>query len=437
MTFSLFPRKNEVPANKFFEDNAIENEFLTNDNININSHKDRKNSAKSNFNGFVDKVPKPKFPLFQQFAIANKAKEQQQQQQPQQQQLQERVNPADFQSALRLLQGIAAGNNGTNTPVTAVHGRNVIQKQGFKPFHQKPKVPNQSKQQQGKADQVTGRFASFPQQSQLPQQQQRRVVSFSQQQPITPPPLPSVASTVSPVTFTQPSPPAVATKPRKKFRFPFALRRKNGASIVRVHQQQQKQQLQPKYRQEVAAALESPIQARKTLSAAVPRQTLPKFKSRKNFFSTQNRKKIFQARRPKQSTPAPKLSPLFAQKEEENAKSPFADLAEAASVTEDPAGNLVISGGRHVVHLPPGISPPGQPNHAAQSVTVTSEPAKEAAEPVFFDPQEAPHVVEALRNSKKAVIQVQTDDNRKMVLNVKNDQLLSILQALSSALDTI
>jgi len=122
-------------------------------------------------------------------------------------------------------------------------------------------------------------------------------------------------------------------------------------------------------------------------------------------------------------------------------KSQFANFEEKASVAEDAAGNLVISGGRHVVHLPPGISPPGQPKPSPPPGAAhiggvgPSNPSPTA--PVFFDPREAPHVIEALRNSKKAVIQVQTDDNQKMVLNVKNDQLLSILQALSAALDVV
>ena len=100
--------------------------------------------------------------------------------------------------------------------------------------------------------------------------------------------------------------------------------------------------------------------------------------------------------------------------------------------------------------LPPGISPPpgfgpppppSKPAHInplpnqASSAPVAKKP--EASAPVFFDPAEAPDVVNALRNSKNAVIEVQTDDNKKMVLNVQNGQLLDILKALHLALNAV
>ena len=98
-------------------------------------------------------------------------------------------------------------------------------------------------------------------------------------------------------------------------------------------------------------------------------------------------------------------------------------------------------------HLPPGISPPpgfgppppppnpAQTNPAPNQAASATKPA--ASAPVFFDPAEAPDVVNALRNSKNAVIEVQTDDNKKMVLNVQNGQLLDILKALHLALNDV
>ena len=97
--------------------------------------------------------------------------------------------------------------------------------------------------------------------------------------------------------------------------------------------------------------------------------------------------------------------------------------------------------------MPPGISPPpgfGPPppppnpahiNPAPNQAASAKKPA--ASAPVFFDPAEAPDVVNALRNSKNAVIEVQTDDNKKMVLNVQNGQLLDILKALHLALNAV
>ena len=126
-------------------------------------------------------------------------------------------------------------------------------------------------------------------------------------------------------------------------------------------------------------------------------------------------------------------------------KAQFAHFEEKASIDMDRNGNLVISGGRTVFHLPPGISPPGsdqvtspqQETSLGKTRNQPDIPQTREEEPIFFDPQEAPHVIDALKNSKNAVIQVLTDDNQQMVLNVKNDQLLSILQALHSALDNV
>ena len=126
-------------------------------------------------------------------------------------------------------------------------------------------------------------------------------------------------------------------------------------------------------------------------------------------------------------------------------KAQFAHFEKKASIDMDKNGNLVISGGRTVFHLPPGISPPGsdqvtspeQENSLEKTSNQPNIPQTREEVPIFFDPQEAPHVIDALKNSKNAVIQVLTDDNQQMVLNVKNDQLLSILQALHSALDNV
>lgn len=194
---------------------------------------------------------------------------------------------------------------------------------------------------------------------------------------------------------------------------------------------------------------------------------------------------------------------------DDSVKAQFDHFNKEASIKKDAAGNLVISGGQTVVHLPPGIAPPGaqtatqqnqllqqhtdrkehqrqkqlqqrqqqsqqhqqqqqqqfqlqrklvdtskirtslfntkrtrQPKQPSQTMLPqrsqhTEHEPIQGAPSVFFDPNEAPQVVEALKNSKKAVIQVQTDDNQRMVLNVRNDQLLSILQALNLALNNI
>jgi len=175
----------------------------------------------------------------------------------------------------------------------------------------------------------------------------------------------------------------------------------------------------------------------------------------RNFFTSKKRPNIFnrlrqlgEQRKAKVQKAKKKRVKLLKQKQEESEfKSQFKELERAASVVEDAAGNVVVSGGTKVFHLPPGISPPpgfGPPppppnpahiNPAPNQAASAKKPA--ASAPVFFDPAEAPDVVNALRNSKNAVIEVQTDDNKKMVLNVQNGQLLDILKALHLALNAV
>jgi len=250
--------------------------------------------------------------------------------------------------------------------------------------------------------------------------------------------------------------------------------------------------------------------------------------SKKKFFPTKRRNNFFSRMRQNRRQNATKLKQESKVKSTNaKSKSKFDHFNEKASIVEGADGNLIISGGRTVIHLPPGISPPGsnivqsnlqdakeqnlqqqqnqrqqqeqqqqqkqrqqyeqqqqqlnqkqkklqqrqlheqyrrhqqqlqkspekvvkkvdnnlfnkfrvrQPNRHDQKQQHQQEEPFIGAPTVFFDPAEAPQVVEALKNSKKAVIQVQTDDNQRMVLNVKNDQLLSILQALNSALKSI
>jgi len=143
----------------------------------------------------------------------------------------------------------------------------------------------------------------------------------------------------------------------------------------------------------------------------------------------------------------------------------FGDIA--PSVEEDGAGNVVISGGTKVFHLHPGIAPqvqrqqrqhqqqqqqqqqqqkqqqqearqPSQ-NFAAvsQNLPLPEESQNGQDSTVFFNPIDAPKVAQVLKNSKSSIIQFQTDDDQKMVLNVQNDQLLGILEALQLALDKL
>ena len=163
----------------------------------------------------------------------------------------------------------------------------------------------------------------------------------------------------------------------------------------------------------------------------------------RKFFGNLRRKNIFEAIREKGREKS--VTARTPSSDEDQFKAQFAHFERKPSIEKDKDGNLVISGGSKVFHLPPGISPPGSnqvtsPQQHSVSGTHAlrpEEPLVQEDEPIFFDPLDAPHAVDALKNSKNAVIQVLTDDNQQMVLNVKNDQLLSILQALHSALDNV
>jgi len=151
-------------------------------------------------------------------------------------------------------------------------------------------------------------------------------------------------------------------------------------------------------------------------------------------------------------------------KKDENRENEEAFGDVEASVSEDGAGNVVISGGTKVFHLPPGIAPPpgiqqqpqqSQPSQQTQIPQhqqvqqqqsqnlaardqILAEKSQNGGDPtVFFNPRDAPKVAQVLKNSKSSIIQFQTDDDKKMVLNVQNDQLLGILEALQVALDKL
>jgi len=399
----------------------------------------------ASFSRFLNQGEKSatKFPQFQQFATA--ASPATTQAPPQQLP----TNQDGFLTALKLLQSIAAGHNKVEIP-TATAALPVGQ---FQQFQQQTTpatttaVLELSQQQ---------RFLSFQQQDvesttqAPPVKHESRMKQFS---------FPASFRKQNTQTTTQAPPPVKHEKNMKKFRFPSSLRRPSGASVVKVHDTAGRVQGTPASLPEDRFR----VQSRRVVHHSSTKQVTPATTAtttakttmakipRRNFFSTNNRRNIFESRRKntqsaKKTPPEKEKSPVPKPPDPKTSisdglKSQFANFEEKASVAEDAAGNLVISGGRHVVHLPPGISPPGQPKPSPPPGAAhiggvgPSNPSPTA--PVFFDPREAPHVIEALRNSKKAVIQVQTDDNQKMVLNVKNDQLLSILQALSAALDVV
>jgi hypothetical protein len=142
--------------------------------------------------------------------------------------------------------------------------------------------------------------------------------------------------------------------------------------------------------------------------------------SLRNFFDTRKRISLFNRGKSVENVREKSIIKEETGSKRKEDKPGFPNFDIDPSVNEDKDGNVVISGGRKVFHLPPGIAPPpgafSQPSlpSSGRSDDRSQVNFERQKDPVFFDVSDAPQVAEVLSKSKSSVIQVRIYISKEM-----------------------